>query len=439
MSHDHPNEWTGKHVYALRDNALRLTQTEFAERVGMSPFTISKYERLGEGFVLAGRYAKKMDQALAALTDDERRRFRDALAGDDQTVTLDPGIDGVAAEEVDLVALGRRGFLLGMGIGIVPAALTSQWLSSTGQVPAWLAEGLRSTAATYRAAYRMAPAAQLLASAHSHMQLALALRPGDQPESIRTHLLTTVGEMAALAGIILGLDLGDWRNSAPYLHLAQHSARESGNPELQAVVMACHAFQAAYNTESDLQLGLDYAEAAQAVAAQGASPITRGWVAAVASERHADLGDSNASLSLLDQARIALDTGPVEAIRYSGIGAFDTAKLTAYEGSNYRRMGEFNKAVNFLDAALAQLDPSLHRHRATALIDRAEAHRDAHRIDAACADTRAALVLVAATGHTGTLERAVALARSVRHTQAREARDLWNDALATKTAVKTAR
>lgn len=215
MSHDHPNGWTGRHVFALRDAALRLTQTEFAERVEMSPFTISKYERLGEGFVLSGRYAKKMDQALAGLTDDERRRFRDALAEDDPTITLDPGIDGVAVEEVDLVALGRRGFLLGMGIGIVPAALTSGWLSSTGQVPPWLAEGLRSTAGTYRAAYRMAPAAQLLGSAHSHMRLALALRPGDQPEPARTHLLTTAGEMAALAGIILGLDLGDWRNCAP--------------------------------------------------------------------------------------------------------------------------------------------------------------------------------------------------------------------------------
>ncbi|WP_328435830.1 helix-turn-helix transcriptional regulator [Nocardia puris] len=438
MSHDHPNGWTGRHVFALRDAALRLTQTEFAERVEMSPFTISKYERLGEGFVLSGRYAKKMDQALAGLTDDERRRFRDALAEDDPTITLDPGIDGVAVEEVDLVALGRRGFLLGMGIGIVPAALTSGWLSSTGQVPPWLAEGLRSTAGTYRAAYRMAPAAQLLGSAHSHMRLALALRPGDQPEPARTHLLTTAGEMAALAGIILGLDLGDWRNCAPYLHLAQHSARESGSTELQAVVMACHAFQAAYNTEGDLALGLDYAEAARTIAAQGASSTTQGWVAAVASERHADLGDPKASLSLLDDARIALDAGPVEATRYSGIGAFDTAKLIAYEGSNYRRMGEFNKAINFLDAALAQLDPSLHRHRATALIDRAEAHRDAHRIDAACADTRAALALVSVTGHTGTLDRAVDIARSVRHTKAREALDLWNDTLAAKAAVTMA-
>jgi hypothetical protein len=435
VSQDHQNEWTGRHVHALRDNALRLTQTEFAQRVRMSPFTISKYERLGERFVLSGSYAKKMDEVLTGLADDERRRFRNALAEDDESITLDPGIDGVAAEEVDLMALGRRGFLLGVGIGIAPAALTSQWLSSTGQVPAWLAEGLRSTASTLRGAYRMAPAAQLLGSAHSHMQLALALRPGDQPEPIRAHLLTTVGEMAALAGIILGLDLGEWRNCAPYLHVAQHSARESGNTELQAVVMACHAFQAAYNADSDLQLGLDYAQGARTFAAQGASPITQGWVAAVASERLADLGEARASLSLLDEARIALDAGPVEDARYSGIGAFDTAKLAAYEGSNYRRVGQFNKAVDFLDTALAQLDPSLRRHRATALIDRAEAHRDAHRIDAACTDTRAALVLVAATGHTGTLDRALTIARSVRHTKAREALDLWNDALAAKAAM----
>ncbi|WP_280491191.1 helix-turn-helix domain-containing protein [Nocardia asiatica] len=414
-----------------------MTQQDFAERIEMSPFTISKYERLGAGFVLSGRYAKKMDDVLAGLSDDERRRFRDALAGGDPTVTLDPGIDGVTAEEVDLVALGRRGFLL--GVGIVPAALTSGGLSSTGQVPPALAEGIRSTAATYRAAYRMAPATQLLAAAHSHMQLALALRPSEQSEHVRTHLLTTVGEMAALAGIVLGLDCGDWRSCAPYLHLADHAARESANTELHAVVMACQAFQAAYNTDRDLRLGLDYAEAARAIAARGASPITRGWVAAVTSERRADLGETRASLALLDEARLALDHGPVEATSYCGIGAFDTAKLAAYEGSNYRRVGEFNKAINFLDAALKQLDPSLHRHRATALIDRAEAHRDARRIDAACADARDALVLIAATGHTGTLDRALDLARSLRHTKVQEALGLWNDALAAKATVATRR
>ncbi|WP_280381383.1 helix-turn-helix domain-containing protein [Nocardia wallacei] len=414
----------------MRHNALRLTQDEFAALAKISADTVSNWERRNGGrYVLSGRYARLMDDVLASLTNDQRRRFRAALPGGGDTTTLDPGIDGVGSEEVDLVALGRRGFLLGAGV-----ALGSSRTDTAPPMPACMVGGLRATAQTYRSCYRMAPARDLLGAAHSHMQLALSMRPGDQPEPARSNLLTTVGEMAALAGIILGLDQGRWRHCAPYLHVADRAARESGNIELQAVVTACHAFQAAYSRDPDPKLGLDYAESARAIAARGASSTTRGWVAAVASERHADLGDARASRKLLDDARSALDAGPADADRYSGIGAFDAAKVTAYEGSNHRRLGDFNKAVAVLDTALADLDPSLRRHRATALIDRAEAHRDARRVDAAVADTREVLALVAETQHVGTLDRAVELARSARDTGAREGIDLWNDALAAKAA-----
>lgn len=436
MSFDHPNRWTGTHVLALRDNALRESQAKFAERAGISPRAVSGYENHPDG-VLTNAAARKMDEVLLTLTDDQRARFRAALSGPDETVTLTPSnIDGFAAQEVDLMALARRGFLLGVGLSLGSTALTSQWLSAAGHVPLWLAESLRATSATYRAAYRLAPARQLLAAAHGHLQLVLALRPGDQPEPVRAHLLTVVGEMACTAGTIEGLDLGDWDSGHPYLRVAQTAADNSENNELRALVAACHAFHAAYRDDKhrDLQLALEYADSARSLAAQGGSPTTQGWVAAVASERYADLGHSAASLRLLEEARVALERPPVEPTRYSGIGAFDLAKLTAYEGSNYRRAGDFRRAVAVLDTALTQLDPSLHRHRATALIDRAEAQRDARRFDAACADASEALVLVSSTHHVGTLARAEQVARSIRHA-GRDAEKLWNDVLAVKATI----
>ncbi|MGV9680962.1 hypothetical protein ACWDSJ_37315 [Nocardia sp. NPDC003482] len=410
-----------------------MTQNDFAARLRISPFTVSKWERHGTSQVLGLEYATRLDRVLEGLTSEQRLRFHGALDAETPGTTLGSASDG-AVEEVDLVALARRGFLLGAGM----AAFGSS--RRTGPIPTALAEGLRSTAEAYRALYRMAPARELLAAAHSHLQLALSLRPADQPDPVQRHLLTTVGEMAALAGTIHGLDLGDWRTGTPYLALAQRSARDAANLELQAVVAACHAFRAAYDEpHRDLRAALDHAEAARTLAAQGGSPITRGWVAAVASERHADLGEETASMRLLDEARTALQDPPVSGLAYSGIGAFDTAKVTAYEGGNHRRLGNHDKAITILDAALAQLDPALSRHRATALIDRAEAHRDAHRIDSACADARDALALVESTQHAGTLHRAMTVARSIRDTGTREATDLWNTVLAAKATLTTPR
>jgi tetratricopeptide (TPR) repeat protein len=343
---------------------------------------------------------------------------------------LGPGIDGAGDEGVGLISLERSVALTGVDIDAFFRG--PRGLSLRGSLPSTMVDGLRATAATYRGAYRLAPARQLLAAAQGHMQLALSLRPGDQPEPARVHLLTCLGEMAALSGAILGLDLGTWPRCVPYLNLAERAARECGNTELRAVVMACHAFRAALQTARDLELAREFGEAARALALRGGSPITRAWTAAVASERHAELGEANGCWRLLDEARDALDGEMVDEFRYSGIGTFDGAKLIAYEGGNYRRLGRFNKAIAVLDTALVRLDPDMHRHRATALIDRAEARRDARQFDAACADALAALDLVADTQHAGTLDRVLRLARTMRRT-GREANELWNHALAAST------
>jgi len=192
-----------------------------------------------------------------------------------------------------------------------------------------------------------------------------------------------------------------------------------GPAELETTVLACRAFHAAYGP-GDEQLGLDLADAAVAAARHGACDTTGAWVAAVASERHADAGNASASHHRLDQARSVL-SGPSDDRPWSGIGSFDLAKLTAYEGGNYRRLGDYGNAIRVLDTALTELDPSMRRHRTTALIDRAEAHHGAGHIDAACADTRAALALAADTQHVDTVHRAEKVARSLLATDTRDA------------------
>ncbi|WP_106955635.1 helix-turn-helix transcriptional regulator [Nocardia sp. MDA0666] len=67
--------WTGAEVRALRTVALRLTQEQFAERLGFQPPTIRKWERATHERPVRGDSAAALDVELSRLTDEQRDRF----------------------------------------------------------------------------------------------------------------------------------------------------------------------------------------------------------------------------------------------------------------------------------------------------------------------------------------------------------------------------
>ncbi|MGH3898581.1 MAG: hypothetical protein ACRDTA_10055 [Pseudonocardiaceae bacterium] len=69
-------KWTGVEVFALRDQALRMTQEDLREKTGYSVSVISKWERAGPNIVLKGRAAEAMDTLLKGLDPDQADRFR---------------------------------------------------------------------------------------------------------------------------------------------------------------------------------------------------------------------------------------------------------------------------------------------------------------------------------------------------------------------------
>lgn len=73
------NRWTGVEVRALRDQALRRTQEEFADKTGFSVRAIGNWERAGHAVTLRGRYAEAMDTLYRGLDDVQRERFWAAL------------------------------------------------------------------------------------------------------------------------------------------------------------------------------------------------------------------------------------------------------------------------------------------------------------------------------------------------------------------------
>jgi transcriptional regulator with XRE-family HTH domain len=424
-----------------------LSQRGFALQIGRSESLISKLEQ-GERELNDLRLAR-------AIADFSGVRMAWLLGLDDGPALPTSGQSGPAHAETTITTtvasrsaeeewteMLRRMFVLGgltatLAGSTVDAIIASGATASGGSVSSDTTEDLRVVSRSYRSAYRSVPAARLLPAAQDHMQLALALRPGLQPPPVRRELLMVAGEMAALSAALLGINLDRYREAVPHLDLAYRVARETADVELETVVLGCQSFYAAYGLK-DPRLGLDFAEAAVTTSHSGATRTTRGWVAAVASERYAALGDEDACRRRLLEARAALEQ-PEDGRPWSGIGGFDGAKLIAYEGGDLMRLGRFGEAVSVLDTALDSLDPALHRHRCTALIDRAEAHRAAGEVDAACDDARDALSIALTTQHIDTIQRVERLARDGLRTRSAAARRLWNDALIARASMAEAK
>ncbi|MFE2723396.1 hypothetical protein [Kitasatospora sp. NPDC059327] len=298
-----------------------------------------------------------------------------------------------------------------------------------------MVDELRSIGATYRRSYKSFPASSLVPVAHHQIELVISLRPKDQPEAVRNSLLAHVAEMAALAAILLSIDLGDRERADAYGELGYQVAKEIQSPELTALLLGGRAFGTSYGGDPDG--GLDYALAAVDAAERGASARMRAWTHAVASEMYSSTGDEHGFRSSLEESRTVL-SGSMDDERWGGISWFDESKASAYEGSDLLRLGRYDEALPSLDRALDRLDPEMLRHRCTAHIARAEAHAGAGHIDAACQDGHAALDLVARIQHRETLRRVGDMHRKLRSARTSATRGLGEHLIDTRSLLAAA-
>ncbi|WP_018350608.1 helix-turn-helix domain-containing protein [Longispora albida] len=290
---------------------------------------------------------------------------------------------------------------------------------------------LRRVSAEYRRSYRSVPSSELMPAARAHLGRALAMRPGSRSAAQHAAILSTAGEMASLVAVLLMMDLG-WRDQAqPYLDLCWKAARSLDDPELQAVTLGAKSFAVSYGAGRH-QDGLEFAELGCEVAATGASWETRAWVAAVASERHASLGDERGCRERLAEARSALEHVPGDDSVWLGLGGFNGDKLLAYEGGDLVRLGKFREAEPLLDAAISRFDESSQRHKCTALLDRAEARFGAGEVDGSCADASAALAMAFQVQHAQNLSRLDTLSQRALATGSAAGRALRREVIAVK-------
>lgn len=81
------DEWTGRHAHALR-TALRLTNEAFAEQLGISPRTLTKWRDRPE-LVPSPFLQEALDTYLKQAAPDARERFLANLGLDDRRVPID--------------------------------------------------------------------------------------------------------------------------------------------------------------------------------------------------------------------------------------------------------------------------------------------------------------------------------------------------------------
>ncbi|GAA1568966.1 MULTISPECIES: helix-turn-helix domain-containing protein [Kribbella] len=84
------DEWTGRHAHALR-TALRLTNEAFAERLGISPRTLTKWRERPES-VPSPCLQQALDTYLQQAPPDAHLRFAANLGLENRQVPIDNAV-----------------------------------------------------------------------------------------------------------------------------------------------------------------------------------------------------------------------------------------------------------------------------------------------------------------------------------------------------------
>ncbi len=191
---------------------------------------------------------------------------------------------------------------------------------------------LENLVVDYRRSYGQASSSDLLGRAAGLVQILLDLQRSAAEPTSRDRLTGLLGEAALLAGLVSLMGPHDLPRAREYYQLALDAAVAVDDIDLATYVTGSLSF---HDTRAGrLTDGLERVQAAQALADERCSPMTRAWLASLASELHARAGDELECKRLLEQADEALDTDPRWVTPWKGVGVFDAGKLVAYRGGD---------------------------------------------------------------------------------------------------------
>lgn len=354
--------WTGAEARLLRMVALRLSVRDFADHLGVSARTISKWEHAGASREPRPHMQAILDTALSRADTAARSRF-DAAVAELRTVAVSVTTPATVLPDQergpDLEDMSRRELLRLMTMAGTLIAM-APFEGIDWERIEHFAEGARRVdpdtvkefAALNGHLWRVFALAKTKRRTYPLVQeqldvLVSALRRSHSEEMHR-ELCSLVADLFQLAGEIM-FDCNRYTDAAHCYTLAASAAKEAGAYDLWATALTRHAFVGVYEHQHDNARPM--LDLAAAVASKGDQELsTRYWVSTVQAQVHAGLGDLAACQRALDHAdHVHHLTGRIHT---NGWLRFDGSRLPEERGACYVALQRADLAEQALEVAL---------------------------------------------------------------------------------------
>src|SRR5918995_1236781 len=255
-----------------------------------------------------------------------------------------------------------------------------------------------SLALRYLHMYHSTAPAELLIPVTAHLELVDELASTAPTGPQRQQVLRNHSQVALLAGRLSFFDLHDPGTARAYYGMSLDSAREAGDPHLEAVTLGHMSFVAA--PTRSFRAAIDLLEGANEHAS--GSTIVPSWLAAVESEIRSKAGETSAALAAVERAEAALV--PAKEIP-SWMDYYDATRLNGFKGFAYLAAGQVGQAETTLQTAVACLDVGAVKQRSVLLTDLATAYVHEGEVDKGCELASEAAVTLARAGYETSAER----------------------------------
>ncbi|MGH3939341.1 MAG: hypothetical protein ACRDTG_12035 [Pseudonocardiaceae bacterium] len=199
------------------------------------------------------------------------------------------------------------------------------------------------------------------------------------PAALRPRLLSALSESSRQAGW-LSFDLNQFDDAGYYYEDARSLAHEAQNAERGAFVLCEMSHLATWRDMP--RTGIDHAVAAEQWASRTGDVGLRAYTFDVAARAYAADGQRDACLSALDAAHAALPAAG-EHSRGSVILFSDEAHLTSIRGWCHLKLHDGQRAANYAQQSLGNLDPSAVRNTAFTTVNLSMAYMQYEEIDEA--------------------------------------------------------
>lgn len=343
--------WTGTHSGALR-NALRMSQRDFAKRLGAGLRSVNRWEADGP---ISHVFQGALDTLASSLTPEARRVFQYLLDGEDPE-------EQVTQQLISSMPVGG---LATLGLSRDVAARAEWLLSGAGRPDMRVVERIRTTLHDQMLNDDLlgAPAAQGTVISQQELAEALLL---SCPEALKPHLLSVYAEATGFAGC-LAWDMDDVATARRLYNLARDAAHEAEDNDLSAYVL-CHLSQLAL-WEGKPRIGVDDAVAAVAWAKDSRDILLRSYTNVRAAHAYAKAGQRKGCLDALEVAEADLrnvhGNTPADSRAYfHGPGLF-----YSYKGECLGLLGDHKEAAVASRKALTLIDADKIRDTALSMLD----------------------------------------------------------------------